>query len=313
MKTFAFLLAFALLEKNMPFVNPEPTYIIPVGTSSGLTVVRATVDEISGFFILDTGISALTLNQKYFKGIPMEENFYDINQNVLDIQICRVDLKIGNFQTKVNAEIIDFTALEARCDFPILGAIGTEVFADCEIVFDYTFREFTIYRLDKNGTPISLRDLHMPPADTLSFTQKEGMPVVEIRIGGQTMRVGLDSGAGANILEKKRKPETGLIEMGQKGLASFGAVSKKVPCVQINDIEVGNIRCEPMKTLLVSLKDMNLNSRGGNIDGIMGYEFLSQYRTAINFRKKEIYIWDAPVVQKQFAALQSGKTDEKKH
>lgn len=36
----------------------------------------------------------------------------------------------------------------------------------------------------------------------------------------------------------------------------------------------------------------------------MGYEFLSQYRTAINFRKKEIYIWDAAYVQEQLAAVQ---------
>lgn len=38
--------------------------------------------------------------------------------------------------------------------------------------------------------------------------------------------------------------------------------------------------------------------------GIMGYEFLSHYRVAINFRKKEIYIWDAAYVQEQLAAVQ---------
>jgi Aspartyl protease len=313
MKTFALLFAFTLLEKSVFHLDPDPAYIIPFGTSRGLTLIQATVDETSGFFILDTGISDLTLNRLYFEGTAVEKKFYGINQEGLDIQIRRVDLKINNFQTRMGAKIIDFTAIEARCDFPILGAIGTEVFEDCEIVFDYIFKEFTIYRLDNNGAPLRRRDLHMSPVDTLSFIQKEGMPVVEVRVGGQAIQVGLDSGAGANILEKKRKPQTGLIEMGRKELAGFGTATKTAPWVQINELEVGKIKCEPMQTLLVSLKDLNFNSRGGDIDGIMGYEFLSRYRTAINFRKKEIYIWDAPVVQKQFAALQSGKVGEKKY
>ena len=57
-----------------------------------------------------------------------------------------------------------------------------------------------------------------------------------------------------------------------------------------SDLIVGSSKCLPMNTVFKSLKHINNFTPGLRIDGILGFEFLSQYCIAIDFRKKMIYL-----------------------
>ena len=306
MRLFKLAMALAMPFQFLPAADPDVT-VIAFGCVNKLVVVQAEADGKKGFFILDTGTPDLTLNNLYFRGESTEKVFYGVNGEALDVQVKFVRLNIEGFVKDTEAKIVDFTAIEAYTGLPVLGAIGNEVFKDCEVVFDYVFKEFTIYCLDKNGGPFHNRALHEPPRDTLPFTQKGSMPSVEVRVGEKTLRLGLDSGAGVNVLDNNKKADIQpcLKNSEKRSLASFGTETLVASGAQLDSVRVHSIRCPTLNVFFISLKQLNRDLPGPNLDGIMGYEFLSQYRTAVNFRKKEIYIWDANYVQGQLAEVQS--------
>lgn len=205
MKLLELAMAFVAMPAQLLLAADPDVTVVPFGCVNKLAVIQAEADGKKGFFILDTGTPDLTLNNLYFQGERAEKTFYGVNAEALDVQMKFVRLNIGGFVKDMEAKIIDFTAIEAYMGLPILGAIGNKTFEDCEVVFDYVFKEFTIYRLNKNGEPLRGRALHEPPSDTLAFAPKGSMPSVEVRVGEKTLRLGLDSGAGVNVLEKNKK------------------------------------------------------------------------------------------------------------
>lgn len=309
MKTLKLLFALSLLPQISFATNPD-TVVVRIGSVIKLMLVRASVDNKEGFYILDTGTPDLVLNRTYFDGELSPNVYSGINDEALAFQTRNVDLRIGDFEVRVKAIIIDFSAIESLTAVPILGAIGNDAFKDCEIVFDYVFNnEFTIYRLDENGNPLKRRALHQSPSQTLPFLSKGSMPSVLARIGGQAVRLGLDSGSGANLVDKRGKSQFGccLKDLGKKRLVGFGSAVEMTPFAEISGLTVGEIHCKPMQAFVRSLRQLNSDFKGPDIDGVMGYEFLSRYRTAINFRKKEVHIWDTDYVQQQLAASPADK------
>ena len=55
-----------------------------------------------------------------------------------------------------------------------------------------------------------------------------------------------------------------------------------------------NIYFEPMTTILTNLNKMN-EAFCTSLDGVMGYEFLRQKRTIINYKKEKLYFINYPI------------------
>ncbi len=290
--------------------NP-PVTVVSFGSNHGLITLVAEVDNKSGFFILDTGAPGLILNQRIFKGFETDKDLFDIHGVDLTVQTKIVQLTIGDFDMTADALITDFTSIEAVTSLNLLGVIGNSVFKNTEIVFDFVFKELTIYRLDKKGNPIQVRSLHEPPLEALPFEFKGSMPVIEIFIGGRTMKMAIDSGAGMNVMEveNQKNIEPFLEPMDTKYLVGFGQESQLTPAVLVVISSVGDIRCPPMRAFLISLKKLNKELPGPKLDGIIGYEFLSRYRVAINYIKKEFRIWNSKMVEEQLAMARSKRIE----
>ena len=123
---------------------------------------------------------------------------------------------------------------------------------------------------------------------------------MEVYLKGQFLQFGFDSGSATNILDLKKSAEFEdcMHLLGEIKLTGFGEATQTCMVAQICDIELGEIRCKPMKTLLLPLKKLNRVLPGPPLDGIIGYEFIRQYRTAINFKKNEIYVWGPELAPK---------------
>lgn len=308
MKRPSITLALVLYFQILLAVKPDVT-IVPFICKNNLALIQAEVEGKKGYFILDTGTPDLTLNRSFFKGEASEKVFYGVNSKALDVELKFVRLNINGFIKDSEARIIDYTAIVANTGLPVLGAIGNRAFDGCEIVFDYIFKEITIYRLGRTGDPLQNRALHEPPRDTLAFVQKGSMPTIAVLVGETTVRIGLDSGAGVNVWDENKK--NGIAPCSKKletrVLVSFGADTILARGVELDSVRVRSIGCPALNVYFISMKQLNRDLPGPELDGILGYEFLSRYRTAINFRKKEIYIWNAAYVQEQLAAVQSGE------
>jgi hypothetical protein len=282
--------------------NPTTTKV-SFHLSKNLIVVNASVNGKEGLFILDTGVSEIILNDRYFKGRHTKEKFYGVSGNEMVRKIEFIRINLGGFEKKVVATVVDFTALEKATGMEILGVIGNSIFATCEVVLDYVFKDLTIYQLDKKGNRLSPNSIHQTPLDTLSFIMGRGVPFVEVNVNGQRLKMSVDSGATANVMDIKEidRLDSNILLIKEGSMASFGSDEVKVESRIIEKLIVGKLSCPPMKTLFVNLDHLNQNRIGKRVNGILGYEFLCNFRIAFNFSKKEIYLWSREFVEQQWA------------
>jgi len=283
---------------------PSSHYTVPFQMRSKLIVFQAVVDGQTGYFILDTGIERLLLNMRYFRWAPSRRICAGVDGRCLPVEERLVDLEIGNWRLpNTQADITDLRALEVYTGLPIFGNAGGWLFKDCELVIDYTFRELTIYPHKKSPPH---RNRHTEAEAALSFKYKGAMPGLEVQIGARTFRFGLDTGAGANVLDPRRRKDVRpyFIARKEQELATFGNSTATTIGGELHDLKVNGQSCRPMPTLLASLDGTNRQLIGPQLDGLLGYPFLSRYRVAIHFRKREIRLWSPETVREQYLAYQ---------
>jgi hypothetical protein len=62
--------------------------------------------------------------------------------------------------------------------------------------------------------------------------------------------------------------------------------------IEVTNCTVAGFLCQPQRLGIVDLDHWNRVTYGPSADGILGYEFLKQFTVGINFKKKEIHLWD---------------------
>jgi len=309
MKTVFIGLAFYLQVPFYCLSNPSVTSV-PFYIIRNLVIVQASVNGKTGLFIMDTGVSDVILNDRYFYGKSTGDQFHGINGGEVENKVNFIKLNLGGFEKRASAIITDFSALEKLYGLELLGVIGNGIFKNYEVVFDYTFKELTIYKLDKKGSRLTSKELHMIPTDTLHFTFRNGVPSVEVHVNGKLLKMSVDSGATSNVMDiHELDPQHAeFMQLSEHSLVGFGSKKITVKSLQIENIRVGNHSCPPMKTLFVNLQHFNNNHKGKKVDGILGYEFMSNFRVAINFKKSEIYLWDRETVELQWTLASKKET-----
>jgi len=302
MKTIIIAFVFYLLVPFYCLSNPSVTSV-PFYIIGNLVIVQASVNGKTGLFIMDTGVSEIILNNRYFYGKPTGDNFHGISGSEMEKKVNFIKINLDGFERRALAIITDFSALEKSCGLELLGVIGNCIFKNNEVVFDYTFKELTIYQLDKKGKRLSSKQLHMIPADTLHFTLRNGVPSVDVQVNGKLLKMSVDSGATANVMgiHELNMQHDEFMQLTEQSLIGWGSKKVIVKSRKIENIRVGNHSCPPMKTLFVNLQHFNNSHKGKKVDGILGYEFMSNFRVAINFKKSEIYLWDRKTVELQWA------------
>ncbi len=295
-------LVFHLLLPVYNLSNPAVTSV-PFQLTKNLIIVQASVNGQNGLFIMDTGVSETILNNRHFKGKPTGDKFYGISGSEMEKEVEFIRLNLGGFTKQGFAIVADFSALEKNSGLDLLGVVGNGVFKNCEVVLDYIFKEVTIYQLDKKGNRLTLKNTHQIPLDTLPFTIVHGVPFIEVYANGKRLKMSVDSGATANILDIQEidQHKSGYMQVGEQSLASFGSKEVFVKSLTIDSIVVGNLSCPPMKTLFTNLDHLNKSLNVIKVDGILGYEFLRNFRVAINYKKSEIYLWNRETVERQLA------------
>jgi hypothetical protein len=262
---------------------------------------------------LDTGVSDIVLNNRYFDGLKTGEKFFGISGIEMEEEIEFIKFNIGGFEKKTVAKVTNFQSLEKFTGLKLLGVIGNDVFNNCELVLDYTFKELTIYQLDKNGNPKSSKYIHQQPQDNLSFYLARGVPYVEVNSNGHLQKMIVDSGATANVMDANKIAQlnSSSIQVREGSMAGFGPKAVPTKFQIIDNLIVGKLSCPPMNTIFLNLDHLNQSQSRKRVDGVLGYEFLSNFRVGINFRKKEIYLWDRESVEMQWAiANKNWKTNE---
>ncbi|MBX2875341.1 MAG: retropepsin-like domain-containing protein [Saprospiraceae bacterium] len=267
-----------------------------------MIVLPATVNGISGNFILDTGIPHAVLNAAYFDGQEVDRVYSSVLGTTPKIKASHVKVQLDALCWKgVYAEILPLEHLETIKGMPILGLIGGRMLRKYMLWIDY---EQQYIWLEKEGSTWETSFFPAPTKESVLeqvFRFKNGSPSIQIQLGKSNYLFSLDTGAETNIIDTKYRstfaPYFNLER--QKVLSSFTKSPDRITSTLLYGMNVSGLACQPMISTFLALGEWNTSTKGPKVAGILGYEFLHQFRVCINFKSRILYLIPADQHQKR--------------
>ena len=285
-----------VISMNQGHVTLPQKITLPFKIKRGEIFVRATLNGTEQDFLLDSGAPMLILNGKHLPngvGKPSQAQADGIGGNVGKMTTVHLDsFNLGGLEIR-DADVLayDMGQVEKMVKRKHAGLIGYEVFKEYEITFDYDTKTVTLVKTDAAGNRAENVAQQPVPLAVAPLDLVLHIPVLTITISGKEYRMGLDCGAESNLLYEKHIKDLG-DNFTPKKKAKLGGAGKeviKVPTGIIGEAHIGNAVFAHMRTACSdSQVDQLNNGYGLKMDGLLGYPFLKQYVTTINYKKKEI-------------------------
>ncbi len=273
------------LEKEASFKG-DLTYV-PFELVDGKILVNARIEGARKTFMLDTGAPCLVLNKEIIKeettvakGVTGE---LEISEEIVQ------NFEWAGIETnETEALILDMSHIERAAKQDVAGLIGYDILKNAELLFDYKRR---LIILTKNHKSSLHKD--QKPKAVIDFEMSNHLAVIKLNIGKKVLHLGLDSGAEANVLDKKilRKIDKSLIINSKKEkIIGLDKNEKNVDAVWISETNIKKNTYSDMKYLFTDLSAIN-DASEISIDGLLGAPFFQSAVFSINYEKRKLYIW----------------------
>ena len=281
-------------QSAVPDVN---TVYIPFKQVGQLMMVEATVDTVTGLFIVDTGSERLVLNKKHY---PVKADGRTIaaagntglvgavyGKNIDSIKMEK--LVVPN----LFAHVIDLSHIETKKNIRLAGILGYNVFREFALFIDFPQKRIVLFRTRPSGVLVEPQAQWEVPSDSLAFTLKKHFILVDATVNAVKVKLIIDSGAELNLIDRhvNRKVLDKFTIIKRVNLVGVGKKEVEVLAGVLKEVHVGRQYAEKMNTLFTSLDDMN-QSFDVQADGVLGYEFLKNRRTLINYAKRKVYFFN---------------------
>jgi predicted aspartyl protease len=267
--------------------------IVPFQLIGNSIFVKATVNEVTGNFLLDTGSPDLLLNSAYFDGIYLPQQSYsiqDINGHSRNMLHFRVKhLSMGDYEfDEQHAFVIDLQSIETLKKIKVAGIIGYSVLKEVEVMFDFDNRQILLFPLDRKGRrTCALKDYE--ELDSFDLKMSGHITYLTARFGKKKVRLGIDSGAEVNMLNKHtaRRKAASIKVTGNLLVKGITAGNKTCGKGVVEGLTIGGWAA-PMEMAIADLYPLNENL-DVDLHGILGAPFLMQGKVAINFKRRKMY------------------------
>lgn len=285
------LITFANLNIEESSKRSLEHYKIPFELEGGLIFVRAELNGKNDKYILDTGAPTLIINAEeeemnaFASEVQGQGVSGDISMQTKEVKNFVLGTIKRNFFT---ALVTDFSHIEVIKARAIKGLIGLDVFRNQELLFDYEAKEIAILSSKKKHFEDKIR------VKKVSFRMQEHIPVIKIKIGKKTYHFGIDSGAEVNLLNQrfleKIKSEY-ISDRSTIKLCGIGKEHVRVETAIIKEIGLKGRQFHNMEFVFTDMSAIN-NNAGVELDGVLGFPFLSAALMSIDFKKKNLYLWE---------------------
>lgn len=271
--------------------------VVPIEITKRLILVKAKVNQQKGYFVFDTGVFDLMLNERYFghyHQLDFERALTDVSGAATSIMYVPVKtfhwgkLSRRNF----SAPNVNLSGLEQMLGKKLLGLIGYNVIKSLEVIIDYHGETITLLDLDKNGLPAVAPPL---PADyRFDFSLMDFIPVLDVAFDNNiSLKLGLDSGSTLNLIDKSLEPQFQTISRSNR-MISFKGVLSEVR--QVNYLLMENVAIQKQvgwRFWKAAFEDIShMRQLNVPVDGLLGINFFRIGKVSINYRKKEIKVWE---------------------
>ena len=274
----------------------QNTIYIPFRMVGRLVAVQARVDTVEGLFFLDTGASDLLLNERYFERETMTANREAIGAagSLGTLAIRKVDTLFWDALeiTDLEGHVVSLQQIEDKKKTRVIGILGFPVFKDYEVLIDYSIRQLIVTRTDKKGVRLDPDAIFQRPVDSLEFRLIGHTIVIRGEINGVKVKLGLDTGAELNLLDAgvKRKALDNFEILRRTTMTGAGTKEVEVIAGVLYGLTMDIEQTIGMRTLLTKMWRVN-DAMGTDLDGVLGYEFLFNKRTLINYKKEKLYFF----------------------
>lgn len=285
-------------DKGFKFETPQAKVItVPITLSKdNMIVTQAIINGERRNFIIDSGCPVLYLNSKYCGGNDEEEgtrmsSSEDVNGKISGgqdvITVDSFDFN-GIRANEIKVMASDLSHLEKGTD--VYGLIGYDVYKDYDLMFDYKKRTLTLIDPDYTETFLKERKYEY---DEVPFEMSKTMrhiPLINALIDTVRLTLGIDCGAGNNLLDSKRRDEFENMLSRVKTTKLRGISNdegSEVHVGKLKRIKIGGRTFRNTRTVFNDVSHFNRNNNE-RIDGLIGYEILSRQKTILSYRNKKL-------------------------
>ena len=277
-------------------ISGEPLSVtIPLKRIGHLFLIEVKIDNEVGDFVFDSGSAKLVLNRTYFRKYMMINadeggGVTGSTRGFGQTKVRKLQISGLTFENSM-ADVLDLGHIENRRGVKILGLFGFSLIKNLELVIDLNHNELHLYRVDKNGNRLDLREKRQKPDVMEKISEYHNILFVKAKIGGKVLNFCLDTGAESNVLDSfsPKKVLSAVTIQRRSELTGSGSQGAEVLYGTINDFMFAEKKMTNMQTIITSLQNMS-DSYGVAIDGMLGYDFFSQGEICINLAKNEMGI-----------------------
>jgi hypothetical protein len=297
--TFLFLalLYNGFAQHTVAFLETPADALLPPGsarsdalTSSlevvhNLAFVTARLDNREGRFLLDTGAPLLVLNR------PADGNQTAAAVTSINGTFEMFYTQVEHFRwqhlhyKKLAALQSDIHHLEQSTNRTIQGMIGYDLLKNYEVFVNYPDRQLLLLPPAKNKLHIAAE-----PLATLPFELQDHLPVITVQVDGHTLRLGLDTGAGANLLDASYASILETQAAAEETITAMDRKSQTLERILLPATEVGAVQLPYLPYLLADLSHLRAATTL-RMDGLLGYPFFSRVKCSIDYVNRKVHIW----------------------
>lgn len=292
MQVHLFIALFSSLAYILPAtaIASENRITVPFTMVGNAMFIEASINGQSGLFLFDTGASDLILNSTYFKGTAEHTEVIGLYGKPLATQYyIAKSIEIGGvYIAKDIALVLDLSNLEKAKNLPIAGILGYSILKDFELQFDFIHQQILLLELKKNGNAPHWAD---PRGHAFDFKMSGHIPYLEVKLGDHLLRMGIDSGSERNILQPEMLDLQNFEPTGTLHLTGLSPQSQRQVKGQVSGFCLGNLQMDKLEVILADLAPVS-NELPVRLDGVLGVQFLKNYKVAINFKLHKIYLWE---------------------
>lgn len=250
---------------------------LPFELAGAFAVVRASVDGRTGRYIIDSGAPGLILNRPNARGGSATTFAGEIA--VGEVNVDRFDW--GALRQKgLTAYTMDLSQIVDAEGEPFDGIIGYAQLRAIRLELDYQARRL---RFLARRAPIE----HVV---ALPFHLSGHVPVVRAQVAGRTIMLGLDTGAGINILDGRFRSALSATADALPPILVRG-LSAAVDTVRRATVPLTEIQGSNWVDLPYGFADVaRFRESGLRIDGLIGKEWLEHRVVTLDYRKRRIYV-----------------------
>lgn len=281
--------------ENFKIKNAEfDSLNIPLKRAGRLFLIEVKLDGQVGNFIFDTGASNLLLNRTYFRDYKTSgtQKSFGITGNVNAVDQVLIDsLEFSDLKyTKIQADVANLNHLENRAGVRILGLLGFNMIKNFEIILDGNNNLLQLFRIDRNGSRVNSKAI-LKTHCTQKIEFLNNILFLTGKISDRKLLFCFDTGAEMNSLSSycPKKVLSSIAVKGRTILKGAGSGNYEVLHGIMGNFEFETYPIKGMETIIADLGHLSM-VYGNYIDGILGYNFISQGIISINFVKRQFGI-----------------------